>query len=148
MSDSEIKCCNRTYAAKKYELIKCYCVFYNLLKICKALGLKTREIKKETYKKTYCTECGTFIIEYNREYKDNKIKKRFGRLKNKKAIEYLAQNADNSREIIDYSVQKGSSSAANFFYGHNNRQYTLNDKATGLIIQPKEFEPVLATLAS
>jgi len=129
MSDFEVKCCRAIYA-RKFKLID-PSEYANLRNICKFLGIIPKEIKEEFFKKNTCPVCGNFILEYTRIYKTGKVEKRFGKLKNDKAIKYLVNVEGNYKEIPDIKIETGSKSNLSYCYGKNNTIYNYNNKSRG-----------------
>ena len=107
MSDFEVKCCNKTFLAKRYR-VKTY----------------LKDIVREEFKIFLCPVCGALIIERLRENK--KGKKHYKRLTGFKAQFYLI--GLEYKEILQKKVETGTKSKFNWFYGRNNKRYDHNDK--------------------
>lgn len=126
MSDFEI-ICHGAFKAQRFEVVNPV-EFGNLQRICKALGIIPRKIEKEFFKKTYCPVCETFIIDYVRHFRKEKVNKKVGRLRNEKAIQYLVYIGDNCREIINFGAPHGTKSNFNTVHGKKNKPYDMNDR--------------------
>ena len=125
MSDFQIKCHGKVFRVERFKVIKPF----------------EDGVMREEYKKLpidTCPNCASLVIERMRIRKkeNGTIKKETVRLLNGEALEYLQEVAEKSeiKRIYDYTVQKGSASAANFFYGFNNTKRNLNDKSYGKVV--------------
>lgn len=124
MSKDLIECCSRKYLVKRYSIKP----FYPDI------------IKEEFTRLDECANCHKIIIEVFRTRKkaDGTQKKMPKiRLSGYGALNYLCELNKRDitpKRIFNYRVEKGSKSAANFFYGHKNKRKNLNDKSYGKVI--------------